>query len=692
MTLVQDLKAIRFMKGTKVSHDYSDQKVKTFSYLELVQLNSPAIGIPCRQNNIIVIDVDVEGTTHKNDGREFWTNFCEKYNLPKTYTVRTPSGGYHFYYRLPAHINPDTFSPPATLSAGVDLKWNGWVGAPPTQGYDVHYGNTSTIIEAPGALLDYISSLIKGKPVKTFDVVNSEAALELHRPFSEAQIKDLKNKIEWLQTNGSLSRQEWRDGLFALKAGVEDPVLLDELAEKWTMNRNYVPGDEVQARSIVAKANKQGPIGPGSIFAILRQVAIREGAPAVDSPWTTQEIFDRAKVQLSFNKDGAVKVETSESNAASLIGAIFDDNTLYHDERTDLYMFKGKSYSDAELVNTFMPMIQSPTFGLGLEKFRRASVATGIDILMASRKKDPHFEYLKSLRWDGVPRIEKFFINYVGVEDSDYHRLVGKNFWVSLAARGLSPGCKFDSMVVLEGREGIMKSSLVEAIGGEYTFAPSRRDALDNVDELRKMHQSVIVELPELMGLVNESAEKVKAFLAKPFDNIRALYARKAVRSPRGFVFVGTTNSDKYLSAAMGVRRFWPVRIPNNVKGIKLSQIKADRDQLFAEAIELFKKGYEYWQMPNEYLAGLVESRVIDEPLITPIKEILPSMGSTWTSTDIYRRLEALGYVNKGLTVGVVQRIESSLEKLNCIKTHDPSQRIVFWQARGNEFRLDDLF
>jgi hypothetical protein len=205
------------------------------------------------------------------------------------------------------------------------------------------------------------------------------------------------------------------------------------------------------------------------------------------------------------------------------------------------------------------------------------------------------------------------------------------------------------------------------------------------------MHQSVIVELPELMGLVNESPEKVKAFLAKPFDHIRALFARKAVKNLRGFVFVGTTNSDKYLSAAMGVRRFWPVRIPRSVKAIKMSQIKADRDQLFAEAIHMFRDGYQYWNMPSEHLVALVEDRVIDEPLIQPIKEMLPILGEQWTSTDVYRRLEGLGYITKGLSSAVVQRIDSSLAKLGCISRRDSSQRIVFWQASTGGSRLDDL-
>jgi len=689
---VQDLKAIRFMPGTKVSHDYLGDNIKTFSYRELIEIKSPAIGIPCRQNRLIIIDVDVAGATHKNDGREFWAKFSEEYGIPNTYTVRTPSGGYHFYFLLPESINADTFSPPSQLAPGVDVKWNGWVGAPPTNGYDIHYGSLQAVQVAPPSLLAYISSLIKGKPVRTFDYSSSDVSLTLHKPYSEAQLKDLRNKIDWLQTNASLSRAEWRDGLFALKAGVDDPVLLDELVVRWTMNKNYSVGDEDLARDMVSRANKHGPIGPGTIFAILRQVAMREGAPAVDTPWTVQEILDRSKIQIAFAKDGSIKIEPSESNAAALLGAIFEEKDLYHDIRTDLYIYKGRSYSDSDLANMFTPIIQSTAFGLGLEKFRRSSVASGIDILMSSRRKDPHVEYLKNLSWDGKERIGRFFIDYVGAEDTPYTRLVSRNFWVSLAARGLTPGCKFDSMVVLEGHEGIMKSSLVEAIGGEYTFAPSRKDSLDNLDELRKMHQSVIVELPELMGLVGESSEKVKAFLAKPFDHIRALFARKAMKNLRGFVFVGTTNSDRYLAATMGVRRFWPIKIPKTVKTIKLSAVLSDRDQLFAEAIELYKQGINYWTIPSEMLDQVVGSRVLEEPLTAPIREIVPTLGEVWTTTDIYRRLEMGGLIPRGLTPSLVNRIETSLNKLGFTQTRDSSQGIFYWQAgKVGNLRLDDL-
>lgn len=657
----QDLLAIRFMPGTKVSHDYSGNEVKTFSYKELIGIKVPAIGIPCRQNNLIVIDVDVESDQHKHDGREWWVNFCRENNIPKTYTVQTASGGYHFYFSLPQGINPDTFRPPANLAPGVDVKYNGWVGAPPTAGYTVLNGNISTIEEVPPSLFAYMATA-KDQPA-TFDNPESGISFTAHRPYTEEQISEIRIKIKWLQENGDLSRSEWRDGLFALKAGVTDPDVLEELAVQWTMNKAYQQGDEQEALSIVNKADRFGPIGPGTIFSIIKAVQIREGAAKVDSSYTFEQILNRANVPYSFGKDGKLKISNSETNCARLIGAMFDESELYHDVRSDQYIYKGRPYNDVEITNVIMPKIQSSEGGLGLDKFRKNIIKSGLEVLLSERQIDPHKKYLDSLKWDGQSRIENFFSHYCGVSDNEYHRKVSKNFWVSLAARGLKPGIKFDSMVIIEGVEGIRKSSLVEAIGGEYTFAPSRKDALENMDELRKMHQSVIVELPELMGLVNQPAERVKAFLASPFDHIRDLYARKAMRKERGFVFVGTTNSSEYLQLDMGLRRFWPISIPRGNQ-IDIDGIKRDRDQLFAEAIQHYRDGHPFFTIDQEVLNQYASNKIITDPIDYVIEEMIGDDPNVNLVT-VYRNLEAAGYISRGLNQQSKTRISNSLRRLN---------------------------
>lgn len=662
---MRDLHAIRFIPGTKISHDYAGKDVNTFSYMDLWQRGVSCIGLPCKQNRLVVIDVDVAGPTHQFDGREYWAKFSAENGIPATYTVQTRSGGFHYYFWLPESINPDTFSPPDELAKGVDVKWNGWIAAPPTEGYTPVYGDLNQVQICPPALMMEFSRLRQGGTTKTFEHVEG-AVLELHRPYTNEQLKEIWDKIHWCQKNVSLSRSEWRDGIFALKAGIHDDDILDQFVVAWSINKSYVQGDENQARSIAASAQRHGSIGPGTMFKILNDVRIREGAPVVDSPLTIQEIMDKSRVHKTIAPNGSLKIEANESNAAALVGAIYDETTLYHDIRSDLFIYKGKSYSDSELVSILIPQLQSPAVGLGLEKFRKAQIAGGLEVLMASRKRDPHAEYLKGLQWDGVQRIELFFTKYVGATDSEYMRTVSKNFWTSLAARGLEPGCKFDSMVILEGDEGIHKSSLIAAIAGKrYTFAPSNKKCLEDLDDLRKMHQSVITELPELIGLIGMDELMVKNVLAKPSDHIRGLFARKAMECERKFVFVGTTNDKKYLTAGMGKRRFWPVQIPKNTT-ISLSAIMADRDQLFAEAVQYFKSGHLYWYMPKELLDPFIEDKIKEEPLTGPIKDIIMSIGPAWTTSDVYKRLEMGGFINRGFTSTVAVRIEYVMKRLDC--------------------------
>lgn len=654
---MHDLKAIRFIEGTKVSHDYQGNVVNTFSYRQLCEAGNPAIGIPCRQNCLMVIDVDVPGVKHQKDGRPFWSAFCRDYGVPDTYVVRTPGMGYHFYFRLPESVNPETFNPPAEIGHGCDIKWNGWVGAPPSKGYEIVSGNLTTIATMPPQMMAYIASLVQNKPKP--GPVGGGAIVDLHRPFSPSQIEELRKQMQWMQTNASLSRAEWRDGLFALKAGCTDEAVLDELTLLWTMNKAYVPGDEHMARDMVSRASAHGSIGPGSIFAIIKNVQTLQGVVKVDTPFTVQEIFDRAGI-IPYDSKGNFKVEPSESNAAALIGGIFAEEDLYHDVRTDLYIFKGRSISDAELVNLVTPMIQRPTTGLGLEKFRKMVIASGLEILMAARQVDPHRRMLQSLVWDGKPRIETFFSDYFGVEDNEYFRAVGRNFWTALAGRGLQPGCKFDNMVVLEGLEGIRKSSVVEAIGGEYTFCPTKHNSLQDLDELRKMHQSVLVELPELLGLIGRPANEVKGFLSLRFDSIRALFARKAMKHPRGFVFIGTTNDAKYLQKDLGKRRFWPVPIPHHVRSINTAAISAHRDQLFAEGARCFLDGVQYHDVPKDYHEKLINERLAEEPLIGPIQDIARGLHE-FSTAEMYRHLEAGSYVTRGFTAAMQTRIELAL-------------------------------
>ena len=467
-----------------------------------------------------------------------------------------------------------------------------------------------------------------------------------------------------------------------MKAGIDEPEVLEEFVNLWTFNRSYQAGDELKAAEIVERADKYGSVGPGTIFNIVKGAMVRDGAAIPNSPLTIQQVFDRSGVQLKVGNDGNLNIEASETNVSLLLSVMYPEEDLYEDVRQDLWIFKGQVQSDTAILNLICPAIQATNGGgLGLQKVKKPVIAGGLEVLMQRRKIDPHMKWLNEIVWDGVPRIDKFFPNYLGVHDSDYVTAVSKNFWLSLAARGIRPGCKFDTLVVLEGREGIRKSSLIEAIGGEYTFCPSSDKALQDLDDLRKMHQSVIVELPELLGLVRQDSNKVKAFLSKSHDHIRALFARRAMKHPRGFVFIGTTNDTKYLDSAMGHRRFWPIKIPDSVPEINLNAVKCDREQLYAEAVQRVKNNETFFEVPRDELKSQVSARMVMDPLHSSIATIVnETLGASWRLDEVYQRLLLGDFIPKGLTRVMATRIEKAMRLSLCEEFMDVTDGLRKWR------------
>lgn len=127
---------------------------------------------------------------------------------------------------------------------------------------------------------------------------------------------------------------------------------------------------------------------------------------------------------------------------------------------------------------------------------------------------------------------------------------------------------------------------------------------------------------------------------------------------------VGTTNARKYLRKGMGSRRFWPMEIPMG-KSVNLAAIKNDRDQLFAEAVALYRDGHPYWHMPKELLDPIIEARLVDEPLIPAIRDMVKTLPDLFTTTDVYQRLEGSGLIQRGLTRQTIDRIEGALRRMD---------------------------
>jgi putative DNA primase/helicase len=196
--------------------------------------------------------------------------------------------------------------------------------------------------------------------------------------------------------------------------------------------------------------------------------------------------------------------------------------------------------------------------------------------------------YLEELRWDQVPRLCYWLAAYLGAVESDYTAKAGTKWMVSAVARVFRPGCKADHVLILEGEQGTGKSTALKILGGEwFTDAPFR---LADREGWMVIRGKWIVELAELNTFNRAEVTAAKLFFSQYADRYRAPWGKRAIDVPRQCVFAGTTNQFVYLKDDTGNRRYWPVRCGD----VDLTELRADRDQLWAEAVALYRAG-ESW-------------------------------------------------------------------------------------------------
>ncbi|ETF00690.1 conjugal transfer protein TraC [Advenella kashmirensis W13003] len=272
-----------------------------------------------------------------------------------------------------------------------------------------------------------------------------------------------------------------------------------------------------------------------------------------------------------------------------------------------------------------------------------ANVGHGVQLVAHRNKFHPLQDYLNALKWDHVDRNTVWLTDLLGVPDSDYVRLIGPLWLRQAVSRAMNPGSKADYVLILEGLQGIQKSSALRALGGDF-FSDAPLD-LNSKDVYQTINGVWFYEIAELDAFNRSEATRIKAFITQPIDRYRLPYEKRMIDQPRHTVFAGTTNNYEYHKDTTGNRRFWSVRCSR----IDLAGLRTVRDQLFAQALHEVRAGERIYPtreeeetliVPEQEMREIVDSwqQIIQNWLDAPINK------STRTFTTSQILMDCLGF------------------------------------------------
>lgn len=382
----------------------------------------------------------------------------------------------------------------------------------------------------------------------------------------------------------------------------------------------------------------------------------------LDDAELPEDYNDEWKAELEYTKSGKLLC-----NIANIILILENDPALaghiVHDLFTGMDSAKGglpwnknaNQWTDTDDANLRV-WLEKHYDITGKEK-----IADALTAVLTRHSYHPIRDYLNGLTWDGVPRLDRIIIDYMGAEDSELNRAMSRKHFVAAVARVFNPGCKYDYCLIMSGAEGIGKSTLLRVMGGRW-FNDSIT-TLEGKEGMEQLRRAWVVELGELSSIKRSDVEQVKAHLSKQVDIYRAAYARRVLEHPRQCVFCGTTNKALFLKGDTGNRRFWVIPVVAEMRKYRdwSEAIRRDRDQLWAEAVHYYKQGEPLYL--SEELEAQAKQRQQDfnddndDPIVAMLDKYLNTLlPVNWDTMDIQARRSYLRDPDPLQAEGTVKR------------------------------------
>lgn len=541
------------------------------------------------RDDLMVLDIDPR---HFNKGDNPLDRLVNSLGgqMFDTFTVKSGGGGLHIYFRKPEgfklRMKVPAYPGIECKTKGHQLVGPGSIHPNTGQEYTIVHGSPYHLLYAPDELLQTFVQVDRALEAGLDDYADDEATCQRFRTF-------LSTAPVAIEGQGG-DTTTFKTACMGREFGLSEQATFELMRDYWN-DRCAPPWTDSALAKKVANAyaysqNKAGNRHPAADFSVEQWEKDRV---------TAEEI---SNIRWDLARDGGLKdtvrnvmnyfqIKDYQGYRNPLLGLVrfnmfaqlieFNHPAPWHvtgEAKTQW------TKDDDTQFRAYLSQRQgwSPSKDL---------IRDGVLSYAKTRSYHPIRQYFTGLQWDGTPRLHKLFSYYAGALDAPYTRAVAKCFMVSAVARIMEPGCKVDHMPILEGPQGTGKSSFCQVLGEEY-HREIHIDAHEK-DTRLKLLGKLIIEVPEIVCIRRSDVDSLKAFLSCQKDPIRKPYGHDVEDLPRQCVFIGTTNpgpDGRYMQDQTGNRRFWPIETTK----IRLDELAADRDQLWAEAFHLYKQG-EKW-------------------------------------------------------------------------------------------------
>jgi predicted P-loop ATPase len=507
-------------------------------------------------SGLVVLDVDP-----RNGGDQSLHELERLHGpLPETVSVATGGGGRHFYFAAPIDVVGS-----GRAADGLDVKGDGgYVIAPPS----IHpSGGGYTWARPPGsvplaACPDWVRPAPRAKAVKTAPPDDASTSA-LGQAFARA---------------GMLGR--------LLDAGKRTVVC------PW--QEKHTTGALQDSSTVIFPPSARGGVGAfhcshshcsaRGTAEVFRELERRALAGTAERAWMA-ELRRTAKGELKASFGNVVQILSHDPKYSG---------KLRLDEMRGLVALAELEITDATVSDMRVDIERRYEIQPG-----DAETARAVQLVASRNAFHPVRDFLLGLRWDGVERIENVGRDVLKMraESEDERRLLDlllRRWFVALVARPLEPGCKVDTALIFQGSQGIGKSSFFRVLAGDYFSDTEMGLDKDAMLQLRGAHIYEWAELENVTG--RQSVSRVKAFLTSTEDKYRPPFGRTPITVKRSGVIVGSTNNQDFLHDPSGSRRFWVIPFG----GVDLPRLKAQREQLLAEAVAARQAGERHWLTDEE--------------------------------------------------------------------------------------------